>query len=207
MLGAALFCALLGGCTTGPAPGIDTRPYDQQIAEWRKAKDDAFKSTAKDSGSPIPTEQRAAFAGLTYYDVDPSYHVPAELKLEPSNPPVIIELQTSAAAERDKYMRVGWLHFTLRGESYKLVAFGENQELTRLFVPFGDLTNGADTYRGGRFLDLDRTASGIYDLDFNRAYNPFCVYNPSFICPIPPRENRLTVPIRAGERLGPSAHR
>jgi uncharacterized protein (DUF1684 family) len=207
MLGIALFCALLGGCNTGPAPGIDARPYDQQIAEWRKTKDDVFKSTAKDSGSPIPIEQRAAFAGLTYYDVDPSYHVPAELKLEPSNPPVIIELQTSAAAERDKYLRVGWLNFTVAGEPYKLVAFGENQELTRLFVPFGDLTNSSDTYRGGRFLDLDRTASGIYDLDFNRAYNPFCVYNPSFICPIPPRENRLPVPIRAGERLGPSAHR
>ena len=46
-------------------------------------------------------------------------------------------------------------------------------------MPFGDLTNGTETYQGGRYLDLDRTASGVYDLDFNRAYHPFCVFNPS----------------------------
>jgi len=73
--------------------------------------------------------------------------------------------------------------------------------MRRLFVPFGDLTNGNETYPGGRYLDLDRTATGIYDLDFNRAYHPFCVYNSSYDCPYPPRENRLAVPIRAGERL------
>jgi uncharacterized protein (DUF1684 family) len=198
--------ALIAGCTTGGVPPADTRPYAQRIAEWRTARDEAFKSTAKESGSPIPIEQRPSFAGLTYYSVDASSHVPAELKLEVSNPPVIIELQTSTAGERDKYMRVGWLHFTLNGEPYKLVAFAENQELTRLFVPFGDLTNGSETYRGGRFLDLDRTATGIYDLDFNRAYNPNCVYSPSWTCPLPPRENKLPVAVRAGERLGPSAH-
>jgi hypothetical protein len=70
-------------------------------------------------------------------------------------------------------------------------------------VPFGDLTNGTETYKGGRYLDLDRTPTGLYDLDFNRAYHPFCVYDPSYVCPVPPRENRMTVAIKAGERLGP----
>ena len=69
-------------------------------------------------------------------------------------------------------------------------------------VPFHDLTNGTETYAGGRYLDLDRTATGIYDLDFNRAYNPFCLFNPTYDCPVPPRENRLTLPIRAGEKIG-----
>ena len=63
-------------------------------------------------------------------------------------------------------------------------------------------TNGTETYPGGRYLDLDRTATGIYDLDFNRAYHPFCFFNPTYDCPVPPRENRLTIPIRAGEQLG-----
>ena len=81
-------------------------------------------------------------------------------------------------------------------------------DLRRLFVPFGDLTNGTETYPGGRYLDLDRTATGIYDLDFNRAYHPFCLFNPKYDCPVPPRENRLKLPVRAGERLGkPSAER
>ena len=67
-----------------------------------------------------------------------------------------------------------------------------------------DLTNGTETYPGGRYLDLDRTATGIYDLDFNRAYHPFCYYNSSYDCPVPPAENRLKMPIRAGEKLSHS---
>ena len=73
--------------------------------------------------------------------------------------------------------------------------------MRRLFVPFGDLTNGVETYQGGRYLDLERTASGVYDLDFNRAYHPFCLFNSGYDCPYPPQESRLKVPIRAGERL------
>ena len=74
-------------------------------------------------------------------------------------------------------------------------------------MPFGDLTNGAETYPGGRYLELERTATGIYDLDFNRAFHPFCYYNPVYDCPYPPRENRLAVPVRAGEKMGPAGHK
>ncbi len=93
--------------------------------------------------------------------------------------------------------------FTLRGVEYTLTAFAEvnDRSMDRLFVPFGDLTNGADTYKGGRFLNLGRTPTGLYDLDFNRAYHPYCVYNPEWICPVPPKENRLAIAITAGERL------
>jgi hypothetical protein len=99
--------------------------------------------------------------------------------------------------------RVGALQFTLKGEALTLTAFADvdDRQLRRLFVPFGDATNGIETYQGGRYLDLDRTATAVYDLDFNRAYHPFCVFNPAYICPIPPKENRLKVPVRAGEKL------
>jgi uncharacterized protein (DUF1684 family) len=99
--------------------------------------------------------------------------------------------------------RVGVLGFTLQGQALTLTAFvdADENDMRRLFVPFGDLTNGAETYQGGRYLDLNRTATGIYDLDFNRAYHPFCVFNPEYVCPVPPRENRLKVAIRAGEKL------
>jgi hypothetical protein len=99
--------------------------------------------------------------------------------------------------------RVGTLGFTLNGTSFRLSAFADVNAVTvdRLFVPFGDLTNGQETYQGGRFLDLERTATGLYDLDFNRAYHPFCLYNHDWECPVPPRENRLAIAIRAGERL------
>jgi uncharacterized protein (DUF1684 family) len=99
--------------------------------------------------------------------------------------------------------RVGTLGFTINGASYSLTAFADadTNVVTRLFVPFGDLTSGTETYRGGRYLDLDRTPTGLYDLDFNHAYHPYCVYTPSYVCPVPPRENRLQVAIRSGERL------
>ena len=68
-------------------------------------------------------------------------------------------------------------------------------------MPFSDLTSGTDTYPAGRYLDLDRTATGVYALDFNRAYNPYCYYNAAYECPFPPAENRLGIPVRAGETL------
>ena len=185
-------------CTSGPAPA-DDRPYVEQLQTQRTAKDDAFR---RDRDSPIPAEARASFGGLHYYAVDPAYRVPAFLTVEKPNPPIIIELQTSST-ERQRMRKVGNLGFTLGDATYKLTAFAESSagSVDRLFVPFGDLTNVSETYHGGRFLDLDRTPTGLYDLDFNRAYHPYCVYNPSYICPVPPNENRLAVAISAGEKL------
>jgi uncharacterized protein len=119
----------------------------------------------------------------------------------------ILEIPTSRG-ERRRHQRVGKLSFTLKGQLLTLTAFLEagQEDMSRLFVPFGDLTNGTETYPGGRYLDLERTATGIYDVDFNRAYHPYCYYNPAFDCPYPPRENRLPVPIRAGERMDPAVH-
>ena len=114
-----------------------------------------------------------------------------------------MELQTSTS-ERRRVWRIGSLDFTIAGTGYTLTAFTEDlRDLNRLFVPFGDLTNGSETYGGGRYMELNRTATGLYDLDFNRAYHPYCVYNVSYECPVPPRENRLAVAIPAGERLKP----
>ena len=105
--------------------------------------------------------------------------------------------------------RVGTLSFTFQGTRLALTAFAEEDDraINRLFVPFRDQTSGTETYGGGRYLELDRTSTGMYDLDFNRAYQPYCVYNPNYVCPVPPPENTLSVAIRAGERLDPSLHR
>ena len=99
--------------------------------------------------------------------------------------------------------RIGAWPSRSNGQPLTLTAFTEASDTTlqRLFVPFGDLTNKNETYRAGRYLDLERTATGLYDLDFNRAYHPFCLFNTTYECPIPPRENHLQVPVRAGERL------
>jgi len=148
----------------------------------------------------VPAAKRATFAPLPYYAIDPEYQVPAALTVSPGED--VLELPTSTG-QRRRMRKIGSLKFTLKGQQLALSAFvdANTNDVSRLFVPFGDLTNGTETYAGGRYLDLERTATGIYDLDFNRAYHPFCVFNAEYDCPYPPRENRLSVLVRAGERL------
>jgi uncharacterized protein (DUF1684 family) len=169
------------------------------VATWRADKDDFMRNSPE---SPVPPDQRAAFKPLNYYPVDPAYQVPAALTVNPSSGKDVLQMPTSTGQFR-QMRRIGTLSFTLKGEPLTLTAFidASEQDMRRLFVPFGDLTNGPETYHGGRYLDLDRTATGIYDLDFNRAYFPFCYYNPKYDCPIPPKENRLATPVRAGEKI------
>ena len=178
-------------CTGAPLP------YPEEIAAWRAEKDAFMRSSSE---SPVPADKRGSFPPLPYYPIDEQYRVPAGLSVVSSDQ--IIELSLSTGQTR-KMRRIGTLNFTLKGESLTLTAFADvnDAQLSRLFVPFGDLTSGTETYQGGRYIDLDRTASGIYDLDFNRAYHPFCVFDARYECPIPPRENRLKVAIRAGEKL------
>lgn len=182
-----------GGCGA-PAPV----PYAQQIQEHRTAKDAAFASSSPDS--PVPVAERGRMLPLAYFPIDESYHVPA--RLAPSPGEVALEMPTSTG-QRRQMRRAGQLRFSIKGQPLTLTAFVEASDtaMQRLFVPFADTTNGTETYFGGRYLDLDRTATGLYDLDFNRAYHPYCVYNPQYDCPYPPRENRLSMPIRSGERL------
>jgi len=181
----------------GAACAKDPLPYLAQIEAWHAEKDHFMRES---SDSPVPENQRAAFPPLAYFPIDPTYRAPAAL--EPAPPGPIIEMPTSTG-QRRKMRRVGTLAFTLKGQALSLGAFVEadQKDMTRLFVPFGDLTNGVETYPGGRYLDLERTATGFYDLDFNRAYHPFCLFNSSYDCPYPPQESRLKVAIRAGERL------
>jgi uncharacterized protein (DUF1684 family) len=184
------------GCSAGPPP-VDDGPYVRETMAWRQSKDDMLRT---DTASPIPAADRASFKGLPYFDVDPSYRSPATLTEDRSNPPQFIELQTSST-EMQREEKIGTLSFSVHGQTYTLTAFAEEGNLERLFVPFNDQTNGHETYGGGRYLNLDRTSTGLYDLDFNRAYHPYCVYNHTYVCPRPPRENTLPIAIRAGEKL------
>ncbi len=201
----ALVLGTTAACSSGPQPADDGSAA-LSVQAWRAAKDAMFKSDADRDGdgqpdSPLLPADRAAFTGLPYYPIDPAYQMPAVLK-ENRAPKLIIELPTSSTELR-RMQRVGTLTFTLKGTTLTLTAFADEGAgpITRLFVPFGDLTSGTETYKGGRYIELDRTSTTLYDLDFNRAYHPFCVFNVAYVCPVPPQENRLPVAIQAGERL------
>ena len=178
----------------------DDASFTKTLAEFRAAKDQAFRQ----NDSPVPPARRADLLPLAYFAGSLDYRVPAVLRVEANR--VTLEMPTSTG-ERRLMQRVGTLEFSLKGQSLTLGAFTEASapNMDQLFVPFVDLTSGTETYPAGRYLDLERTRTGIYLVDFNRAYNPYCYYNPTYDCPYPPRENRLKVPVRAGERMKESS--
>jgi len=180
-------------CNSGPPPPDDSS-YLTTIIERRATKDREFSET----DDPVPAKRRGELLPLRYYPPDPSYAVPAQLRLSDERP--IVEVPTSTGQMR-RLQVVGALEFTLNGQQLSLGALSPAGEPIRnLFVPFADLTTGKDTYSAGRYLDIEPTSTGIYTIDFNYAYNPYCAYNASYECPFPPPSNRLKVPILAGEK-------
>jgi len=194
---AILLVVLMAGVSCSSKPPEDPKDYVTTIAAGRIAKDHNFRSG---SDSPVPPNRRDELLPLGYFPVEPEYKTGASLT--PINDSTVIQVATSTGALR-KMRRVGTLEFSLKGQPLKLTAFVEvgAPNVDHLFVPFNDLTSGSESYPGGRYLDLDRNATGIYEIDFNRAYFPYCYYSPTYECPYPPPENRLKIPIRAGERF------
>src|SRR5438094_721252 len=192
----ALLLVLAAAC--GSRPPENEGQYIREIEAARAEKDAAFQKAP--DGEPVPLSRRVQLLPLAYFPIDPAYNVPAVL--QPMTDRATMIMPTSTGGQREM-RRVGALEFTLKGQTWKLTAFVEANapNVDHLFVPFTDLTSGTETYPAGRYLDLDRNATGLYAIDFNRAYHPFCYYNPTYDCPYPPAENRLKIPIRAGERV------
>jgi uncharacterized protein (DUF1684 family) len=193
----AFLCSLLlaaAACTSGPPPPDESASL-QLVESWRATREQYMR---EDPDSPIPEEKKGALLPLRYYPADLSYIVPAELELSANRP--VLEMPTSTGTLR-RMERVGILEFTLQGQQMTLAAFvEEGQPLESLFVPFADTTTGSETYSAGRYLDITPTPTGLYEVNFNKAYNPSCAYNDRYECPFPPASNRLTVAVRAGEK-------
>ncbi len=196
---------LTTACSSGPgAP--DSSSYLSDVAAARANTNRVFTDaaecgapTATDECSPVPAARRATLLPLRYYEIDSGYNVPAALRLSENRP--VFEMPTSTGTLR-RMERVGLLEFRLNGQPMSLAAFVPEGtgRIDSLFVPFADETTGTETYSSGRYLDLHPTTTGIYNVDFNRAYNPYCAYNDTYECPFPPPSNRLKMPVRAGEK-------
>jgi uncharacterized protein (DUF1684 family) len=191
---ALLLLSIAVASSCGRKPPENEQDYVSKLAAERAQKDADFRKAS----DPIPDNRKAELLPLVYFPIDPSYKVPAVLKR--LDDPTIIEMPTSTGTSR-RMRRYGTLEFTLKGQALKLTAFIEVADPNHLFVAFTDLTSGTETYPAGRYLDLTPNSTGNYELDFNRAYNPYCYYNVSYECPYPPSENRLKIPIRAGEKI------
>lgn len=155
-------------------------------------RDDKIGLRLRDLNSPAV----AAFRGIERYEVDPGWKLEAVLQSEGLPGQISI---TNVLGQTNLQKSAGKLHFNINGKTYSLNALDEGGN--ELFVIFGDATNTEDTYPSGRFLYVAKPdASGKTVIDFNKAYNPPCAFTEYATCPLPPKENRLAIPITAGEK-------
>ena len=183
----------------------DTRAEPARLLGFRAAKDRLF---ASHPSSPVPAGARRDFRGLAYWRYAPDLALRLPLEPDPAAPS--LDLPRSGTGPSMPYARIGWVSFNVDGTPARLAVYWLNEYAGGIFVPFRDATSGAETYGGGRYLldtakgaDLGSNGDELV-IDFNYAYHPSCVYDPIWSCPLAPPENRLTVPIRAGERLAPA---
>ena len=162
------------------------------LEEFRLMKDEFFRT---DPQSPLTAEQKEAFAGLNYYPHNPELEL--EVEVEPFEAQETIPIQTNTG-DIQQYTRYGRFRFMVEGQEVELTLYeGEHG----YFLPFVDSLAGKETYGAGRYLEPEPLGGNRFRVDFNLAYNPYCAYNPHWSCPITPAENRLKVPIRAGEKV------
>jgi uncharacterized protein (DUF1684 family) len=159
----------------------------------RRQKDEFFKRHPQ---SPLTPEQQEHFTGLRYYDYNPALDL-ADVQVEAFNDGQFITIQTTTGDIR-QYKRYGQFSFTVEGETVRLTIYEADYGF---FLPFVDAGAGTETYPAGRYLEPEYIGDNRFHIDFNLAYNPYCAYGPDWSCPVTPAENRLHVPIRAGEML------
>jgi len=143
----------------------------------------------------VESDAARQYHGPLFFPLDLSYRVtatwlPSDGKQTVEVPNVLGDVTPTPIA--------GTAVFRINGQELRLTDLG-GDAATGLFFVFSDLTNKTGTYPGGRFLKTDPVANGTVMLDFNRAYNPPCAVTPYATCPLAPKENRLAIPIAAGE--------
>jgi len=162
------------------------------LDDMRREKDAYFKD---DPHGPLTREQQRAFTGLAYFAENAALRL--EVTVTPFEPEAVVKMQTSTG-DTQTYRRHGRFEFTVDGQPAALTIYaGEHG----YFLPFADALAGGETYGAGRYLEPEPLGQGRFLVDFNLAYNPYCAYNDKWSCPLTPAENRLTVAVRAGERV------
>lgn len=176
----------------GLGESISPETYRQQMSATRQQKDKLMRT---DAGSPIT--DKTAFKGLLYFKPDPAYRVVA--RLEPfadKTQKLVVRMSDGSEEIYDKFAHAV---FSLNGNACRLLVVKLQNTYSILFR---DATSGKETYGGGRYIELDpaKLTDNHAVLDFNTAYNPYCAYNPTYACPLPPAENTLPIAVKAGER-------
>ena len=175
----------------------DDAAYIKEIETAREEKDRFMRTSPE---SPF-ADAKEAYEGLKYYPPDIRYRIIANLN--PVEQKKTVVLSTNDGKEQ-RYVEYAYAEFKLDGVSHRLLILeiaDMGPSRGKLFLAFGDETSANETYGAGRYLDVTKTpGSSTIKVDFNLAYNPYCAYNESYTCHLPPRDNILSIPIRAGEK-------
>jgi uncharacterized protein (DUF1684 family) len=170
----------------------------EKVTKWRKERDQFFKTHQR---SPLTPAEKRDFKGLAYFPFRAEYYSEGQIDRETlrvDDPKYYATFLTNKGTNK-RYIRYGKFRFSLAGRDHMVEVYksilGDN-----LFIPFKDLTNGKETYEGGRYIDAEILPGYRMVLNFNMAYYPSCAYNEKFTCALPPRENDLPVEIKAGEK-------
>ena len=171
--------------------------YQEEILKEREDKD-RFMRTSEES--PV-AQTKTEFKGLKYFPPDLQYRIMANLI--PITDKKAVVLNTSDG-KTQRYLEYAYAEFDLHDRKNKLLIL-EIMDMGpfrgKLFLAFGDETSAGETYGAGRYLDVQKVpGSTTITLDFNKAYNPYCAYNDTYSCPLPPTGNLLEIPVKAGEK-------
>jgi len=184
------------------APGvseeIDPNSFQsrqQEIEEERAEKDRFFKESPR---SPLRSQDIVHFKKLDYYPIDSRYVFVGEIERNPKGRTEYINLPTSKGNFR-KYVKEGKFRFSIDGREFVLTIY-RHLGRPNLFLPFKDKTNGLETYENGRYVEVEWVGKKRVIIDFNKASNPYCAYNPKYTCPYANNENTLDNAIRSGEK-------
>ncbi|MCI4349739.1 MAG: DUF1684 domain-containing protein [Thermoplasmata archaeon] len=170
--------------------------YAGELRTEREMKD---RFMARHPESPFVAEGVPGFEGLKYFPIDEGYRVRATLDRLPT--PAEAFLRTNRDGQ-SVVRHLGDLAFRLSSKTLHLRLYHAGEGIgTSVFVPFRDRTSGRESYGPGRYLTLELTPDDVYELDFNRAFNPYCAYTDAFECGFPPSENDLPIAVRAGEKV------
>lgn len=186
-----LSIAFLSGCVQNKRPIKGETPFQKELnAEYKDA-----------TTSPLKEKDLKDFESLDFFKFDSVYVVTASFKRTPETDYFEMKTTTDRITKERIY---GILYFTLNGKDHQLNIY-QGQDLIQkegfedyLFLPFLDETNGLESYGGGRYIDARIPKGDTMVIDFNKAYNPYCVYNEKYSCPIVPRNNYLQTQVKAG---------
>lgn len=202
-----IFSSCQSSKTVSTSDNSKEMSYPSQIKLFQEEMNSSYKNAQE---SPLEESERKKFQSLPFFKIDEGYKIEADFVRTTDGKP--FEMQTTTD-RKPIYQKFGEVSFEINGKSHTLNIY-QSQDLSTnkeyknyLFLPFTDLSNGQESYEGGRYIDLQlaELSNGqeikTITIDFNKAYNPYCAYNHKYSCPIPPKENHLEVKILAGVRI------